>query len=199
MKHLNFIAFFFIYAGTLIHAQSEVLDNFSIDQTNGKVLLRWSIKSGNTCNGIEIYRSTDSITFQEIGDIQGTCGSSNYSVSYEFTDQEPIKNSKSYYRIKLGGNGYSQILSIEVIDVSSNQYLLRPNPITETGRIYFQNSNNSEFIFYVSDLMGNIVYSETIHSDFIEIKTDTFEPGHYLFIIQSTSKNITIKGKFQIL
>ena len=35
-----------------------ILSDFDIDVNQGKVLLAWTIKSGSTCNGIQIYRST---------------------------------------------------------------------------------------------------------------------------------------------
>jgi hypothetical protein len=52
-----------------------ILSDFDIDQSNGKVLLAWTIKSGSICNGMQIYRSKDSIDFVLIEDIQGVCGS----------------------------------------------------------------------------------------------------------------------------
>ena len=35
----------------------SILDDFAIDLNQGKVLLAWTIKSGNVCNGIQIYRN----------------------------------------------------------------------------------------------------------------------------------------------
>ncbi|MBA2421837.1 MAG: hypothetical protein H0V61_01240 [Chitinophagales bacterium] len=40
-----------------------ILGNFSLFQSNGKVYLNWYIVSGSSCNGIQIYRSTDSVMF----------------------------------------------------------------------------------------------------------------------------------------
>ena len=50
-----------------------ILGDFDIDQSNGKVLLAWTIKSGSVCNGMQIFRSKDSVNFVLIEDIQGVC------------------------------------------------------------------------------------------------------------------------------
>ena len=71
-----------------------ILDDFALDLNQGKVLLAWTIKSGNVCNGIQIYRSPteDSLNFELIEDIQGVCGDLSSPVTYTFTDEHPKQN-----------------------------------------------------------------------------------------------------------
>ena len=64
---LNIRVFFFICLLLSGKGNSQtILDEFSIDVTQGQVLLAWTIKSGSLCNGIQIYRSIDSLNFSEI-------------------------------------------------------------------------------------------------------------------------------------
>ncbi len=89
-----------------VYAQhNPIPGNFSLFENNGKVYLNWSIVSGSTCNGIQIYRSTDSVMFTQVGNIPGICGSSSSAISYNFIDDNPVKNKVNYYRLELGNNG----------------------------------------------------------------------------------------------
>ena len=123
-----------------------ILGDFDIDQSDGKVLLAWTIKSGSVCNGMQIFRSKDSVDFVLIEDIQGVCGDLSSSVSYTYTDQTPILNNYNYYKINFGGLEDSNILGIEVINILSNSYLLKPNPVTGASDLYFENDNQSEVV-----------------------------------------------------
>lgn len=197
----TFILFLIALIGLIpdFFAQTEILEQFYLDQVNGRVRLNWSIKSGNTCNGIDIERSEDSLYFQKTGDIEGTCGSSISVISYSFTDENPILNKKSYYRLKLGGSSYSQILSIEVIDVSANNYLLRPNPISESGQLYFKNDNHAEFDFIIYNQNGEEISRLRTTENLIIIKADDFLTGLYFFHLLSIENKTDIKGKIQII
>ena len=77
------------------------MDELSIDYSQGNVLLAWTIKSGSVCNGIQIYRSTDSLNFVIIENIDGACGDLASSVTYTYTDSEPINNKINYFKFEL--------------------------------------------------------------------------------------------------
>jgi len=93
--------------------KQEILENFKVFETNGQVLLNWQIVQGSTCFGIGILQSTNQLDFTEIGHIPGVCGASNDPLGYQFIDSNPIKNQFNYYRLNLGGYGYSEILAIK--------------------------------------------------------------------------------------
>jgi len=106
-------------ASVSVAQNHPILGKFSISENNGDVYLSWSIIAGSSCNGIQIYRSIDSINFSQIGDIPGVCGSVDFTQTYDFTDNNPVKNKVNYYRLELGNQDFSQIVSIEIIDISS--------------------------------------------------------------------------------
>ena len=83
---------------------NSILDNFTVFENNENVYLNWTIISGSTCNGIQIYRSTDNLSFTQIGSIARICGSSSQPRNYAFTDNNPEKNKFNCYRLELGGN-----------------------------------------------------------------------------------------------
>ncbi len=176
-----------------------LLADFDIDVSDGKVLLAWTINSGSTCNGMQIYRSKDSINFTLIKDIQGVCGNLSSPVSYTYTDQTPILNAINYYRINFGGQEDSPILGVEVINVLSNSYLLRPNPVTGAANLYFENDNQNEVVLKVFDDFGDVIYLEQTSSNKFVLDSTNFSSGMYYFSLENQKTSNVINGKAVIV
>lgn len=176
-----------------------ILGDFDIDQSNGKVLLAWTIKSGSVCNGMQIFRSKDSVNFVLIEDIQGVCGDLSSSVSYTYTDQTPILNNYNYYKINFGGLEDSNILGIEVINILSNSYLLKPNPVTGASDLYFENDNQSEVVLKVFDDFGDVIYIEETQANKFTLDSTSFSSGIYYFSLENKTTRNVINGKAVIL
>ena len=176
----------------------DVVSNLTASEFNGKMLISWSIKQGNTCNGIQILRSTDSINFNPIGSINGICGSTLEEVPYEFTDVAPVKNTINYYRLNMGGIGFSRIVNAEVIDVSANNYLLRPNPISDSTELHFTNNAANTVVFTVFNSQGQIVQSVTTIANKLILRKSDFESGTYFFSLIDQVKKSNIKGRFLV-
>ncbi len=180
-------------------AQSHpILGKFRVSVTDGVVFLSWAIVAGSTCNGIQIYRSTDSITFTQIGAIPGICGSTTFSQPYDFTDNNPAKNKVNYYRLELGGYGFSQTLSVELINLEFGNYQIRPNPITSEGKIYFSNDRKQEYRITLHNLNGAEVFSATTREDFFQINVLSLQSGAYIFNISDLENLPFAKGKLLI-
>jgi hypothetical protein len=190
----------FFYGTTFCRAQLEdILMQFDAVQTDNKIQLIFTIKAGNTCNGIQIYRSTDSLTFVEIGDIQGICGSSGRDESYSFTDNSPVGNKMNYYRLQLGTLGYSFIAKLFFIQPDGNKALLFPNPLTGETIITFLNTSREQVMLSVFNSGGISIYnsSPTKENKFWLNKED-YSPGLYFFNIISDGRPI-FNGKFTVL
>ncbi len=179
-------------------AQESILSHFGLDVSNGKVLLSWTIKSGSTCNGIDILRSTDSINFIEIGYIPGVCGDISSPKSYTFTDQNPVDNAINYYKIDLGGQEKSQVLGIEVIAVAENDYLLRPNPVADYAELRFSNSNQHSIVFTLYDLNGAVIHQEESISELIKIDATIIRNGMYHFTLVNKLSGKLITGRILV-
>ncbi|HLG40812.1 MAG TPA: T9SS type A sorting domain-containing protein [Chitinophagaceae bacterium] len=172
-----------------------ILDNFTAYLDNDKIILKWTIISGSTCNGIRIYRSGDTTSFSEIGSIAGICGSSSTSTPYEFSDEAPIPNQINYYRLELGTQGYSTFISIEFIKLASGNYLIRPNPVVDVATIYFQNDSHLPMKFTLTNASGNILQTkENITEDYIIFRREDLISGLYIFTIEYNG-DVKIKGK----
>ncbi|MGY8927636.1 MAG: hypothetical protein ACKVJC_10130, partial [Flavobacteriales bacterium] len=75
MKTASILLFMFIGFSSLSQNE-DVISHFSATEFNGKVLLTFAITQGNTCNGVVILHSTDSVNFTQVESIEGICGSS---------------------------------------------------------------------------------------------------------------------------
>ena len=179
-------------------SQETILDQFSAENVSGKVLLAWTIKSGNTCNGIRIYRSDDSLNYTEIGDIQGVCGNSGYAVNYTYQDDSPSLNKVNYYRLNLGGQGLTYSVSVQVIDVGQNDYFLEQNPIGAETKLYFKNLTGEPYFLTIYSADGMHKETKETSSDYFELNQFNYSTGLYYFVLSNSSTN-KIQGKFMVV
>lgn len=183
----------------LVQAQADpILGKFSLSESKGQVAISWQIIAGNTCNGIQIYRSIDAVNFTRIGYIGGICGSIYEPVNYFFTDTTPVKNAVNYYYLEFGGVGSSQVIAIEVIDKGHAGYQIRPHPIQHSGTIYFDAQVGEVYTLRLYDPTGKEIFSAKTSDDRFDVFTSAYAPGHYVFTISASGNGAGIKGKLII-
>jgi hypothetical protein len=199
-RKLGFLVLLNLFSIQIAFAQSNpLLGFFSASENKGSVYLSWQIVAGSTCNGIQIYRSTDNISFVQIGDIPGICGDISFAVDYDFTDIDPVKNAINYYRLELGNNGYSQVLAVEVIDIAKNGFQVRPNPAYGLSKILFENDNSTLHNLTIYNTLGELVFLDSGKNDFFEFDAGTFQNGTYFFTIATSSNNAILQGKVMVI
>jgi hypothetical protein len=197
MKYFFFFVLF-IFSAPLSAQNEDVIEYLNASEFNGKVLLSWSIMQGNTCNGIQVLHSTDSINFSQISSIEGICGSTQQSISYSFTDLSPEKNANNYYRLQLGGLGFSWIVSVEVIDLGMNTSIVRPNPLSKTSELLFDNEANFEVFISVYSSSGVLVNMQSTVSEQILLEKSKYTAGLYHYVLTSEESGVFGTGKFVV-
>ncbi len=199
MKLLISLCLFFTGITCSFAQNEDLLLQFSAVQVGNKVQLNFTIKAGNTCNGIVIYSSTDSTNLTEIGDIQGICGSSDRNESYTYIHHSPAKNTTNFYRLQLGVLGYTYITRLFFIQPEGNSALLFPHPLTGESVIRFLNASNEAVKLTIYDIDGKVIYeSNTIHGNSFGLSKEDFGPGLYLYSIDSDKRRL-FRGKFVVL
>lgn len=193
MKRAAFIAFPLFLLALLspgfLQAQSVELDNFSVFQHNDEVYLSWTISKGNSCNGIQIERSTDNQTFEIIGYIPGICGSPNFSQPFSHIDEKPQENQVNYYRLELGLQGYSETRQIEFLSVDDDGFQIRPNPAVDQARIVFENNRGELHELEIYSLSGRLVERISGNDNYFELPVDQYPAGLYLLRLTNTQNN----------
>lgn len=173
---------------------TEALDAITAIENDGKVYLRWTMKAGNTCNGIRIYRSLDSLSFNTIGQINGICGSSSESISYDFTDVNPQLNARNYYTIELGSLGFSKVVSIEVLDFSKG-IIIRPQPSNRNVEFVFKNDLSDVYYLQICTQQGKVMLEKSGIENRFEIDMSLYPNGIYVYRLFNTEKGELSSGK----
>ena len=183
-----------------IYAQNEeVVLNLTATEFNGKVLLSWAVTQGNTCNGILVQRGSDSTNYAQIGAIEGICGSTAETIDYQFTDPNPNVNETNYYRLSLGGIGFSYPVNVEVIDAGNQAYIVAPNPVSNESQLIFDNENHEEITISIFNERGALVHETRTTEQSISINRALFTQGVYLFVLKSTGVVESFSGKFTVI
>ncbi len=198
MKHwirFNIITFVSLLAFLPSHAQQTIiLDGFVGVAQAKQVQLRWIISAGETCNGTIIERSTDTVHWEFIGDIPGVCGSSSAAVPYNYIDESPAINTINFYRLELGGQGYSAVIGVPFYDYSEKGFVLIPNPASESATIYFSTSATETFTISLYSISGNLVKQSTGSGGSCRLNVSRLAAGTYLFVISRQGKK-NVSGK----
>ena len=202
LKHITVLLLVLLSVNLL--AQNEgpghpILDDFKVIEISGKVYIDVTISSGNTCNGITVWRSVDSLNFEQVGDVAGICGNASTPVSYSFIDENPIKNKTIYYKVELGGSGFTIPRSILIIDTQEFGFQIRPNPANEKAVIYFENPQSQEVELVLYDLAGNKMLELKSETNAFTIRTLELNKGLYFFSIGKTSSQNRTKGKIMVV
>jgi Secretion system C-terminal sorting domain len=190
-----------ITASFRINAQdTTLLENYEVFEVGGSVRITATIKSGLTCFGINFLRTEDTtLNFQSVGEIPGVCGSNTSSIRYDFTDLNPPKNKTLFYKIQMGGLGYSEILSIRIIDTGDKTYLVTPNPTSDHCRIYFKNELRQNTKLLLCDKNGVEVQAHETVENYFEIDLEDLPAGIYFFTaVNVETKMPNFKGKFAV-
>lgn len=190
-KFIGLVLFLAFFNGETFSQSHPILENFYLIETNGSVILNWTIKGGSTCNGIQIYRSTDTINYSQVGEIAGVCGNSSSPQPYTYTDDSPEKNKINYYKLQLGQEGFTTIISVEIIDVGNSGNQVRPNPAKDNARIYFKNEKNENSTLFMYGSSGTVVLNENSDTDYFDLDFSGIISGTYVFTIYQGNKSVT--------
>lgn len=174
------------------------LEDFQVSRFNTHVFLNWQLRHGNTCNGISIYRSTDSIQFTRIGLIPGICGSPTEAARYHFIDSDPELNRRNYYQLEFGGVGVSSIIGIDFLDFSLQGYQIWPNPSDTDTRIFIQNEEGQAYSLHVYIGTGVPFRIYNTSSDQFYLDTSAWPSGIFPFTIQNANGHVVSSGSLLV-
>lgn len=157
------------------------------------VRLSWAISAGNTCLGTNIQRSVDGIFFENIAVIAGVCGSPDVDVQYVFTDETPVENQVSYYRLELGTQGFSTPIAVEYIPLNGKGFNLRYDRISNTAFVHFENSERKQVEFNLYTIGGQILFSGQTSGSVIEVNMSGMPAQLFVLTIQNDRSPISVK------
>jgi hypothetical protein len=134
-----------------------------------EVLLQWSVASQSNNLGWEVYRSTDNVAFERIGELVFGDGTSDAFKSYSFTDSDPLRDQVVYYYLKQidldGTSARSEVIEVtlatavtqQALPVANALWQNFPNPFNPETTINFELSEEAVVTLTIYDLTGQVV------------------------------------------
>lgn len=176
--------------------ENQAIDALTLLSDNGQVHLRWTMKAGNTCNGIKIYRAVDARAFENIAIISGVCGSTFEDVLYEYRDSLPAINQRNYYYVALGELGNSAIVSIDVLNFSNNGVIIRRAHDGASIEFALLNPTLQEGTFRLIKPGGEIEFEQSGAINKVFIQADLLSSGLHIFQFNLSDGSARFMGKF---
>lgn len=190
----------FVMLGTSLFSQEvPTLSYFNITAGSKQVFLSWQLNAGATCLGMEIQRSEDGKSFEQVGKIGGICGDITKPISYSFIDETPPLNTTLYYRLELGQGAFTDTVKTELIDLNGFAIQIRPNPVKNNAKIYFSNESRMEHTLNLYDLTGRNLGSISSSESLFELENLSYPTGIYMYIIRSKDGTKNYSGKMMIV
>jgi hypothetical protein len=182
-------------SSTFLQAQQvhPIVADFSGISVRNAIRINWTIIGGNTCNGTLIQRSPDGNSFETIGEIAGICGSPDVDVPYVFIDENPEANQTNYYRLELGSQGFTTLLTVDFFPLNDDGYSLILDNISSKATIYFNNPNQLTTAFELFTLDGKIKATDETTDSKIIIHLEGLPAQLFILSISNTAGGFTVK------
>jgi hypothetical protein len=194
MPHVSkIISFVFI----LQTANAQLVDFYeaiTAIETPSGVLINWTMQEGNTCNGQIIQRSLDTISYADIGEISGICGSLLEPKAYNFIDENPVFNQPVFYRIFAGGRGYSFSISTFFMDIDYGDFLVRHDRTSNQIALFIKKLSSESYQLILFNTEGKELFFEPDAKSENYINLDHQYQGVLLItLLNKTNGNIFTK------
>ncbi len=155
------------------------LSVFRVDRLKDGNKIKWTTLSETNNSYFEIQRSSDNLSFETIGIVQGA-GNSNKIIDYIFYDNS-ISNSTVYYRLKQtdfdGKFEFSKHIAVN--NIYDNKVVLFPNPATKNEAFKII-AKHGDFI-KIYNIAGQLVFAESYNSELRDVVIG--ESGIYFIIV----------------
>ena len=160
-------------------AQNEGIPylDFSLSNSGSNALVTWTVKAGNTCQDVEVWRGTDSLNLKEIYTYPGICGDDDSSKVYSYTDKPPVAGITYYYRIVIITN---RTKIKKVLIPPSEGLSVYPNPATETLNLVYS-LQNKLYSIEIFDSKGNIIEVFENPESFTRLDISDWTSGVYFY------------------
>lgn len=157
--------------------------SFAATFEQSKINLHWMTAAEEDVQGFALERSTDGISFQQVGFIDSK-GNSTHGHSYDFADSREVKRGQIYYyrliQQEVNGNK-SQVcdaLSVSTGESAISSVSVRPNPIREMVEVTIHSSTIGEVDLHVYDVLGHSVCIKNANALHQGINTYTMQLNH---------------------
>ncbi|HRH69772.1 MAG TPA: T9SS type A sorting domain-containing protein [Flavobacteriales bacterium] len=180
---------------TILAQEHPIIAAYTLTELEGGIRIDWTIQGGSTCNGQDVERSTDGVTFAQVHRIAGICGSTSNAVPYDWVDNAPPEFSTVYYRLKLGLDGYSSVKSIVFDQLTASDQRFFPSPMADEATLVLNIPSSSSFDLEIADSRGRAVFLRSaVQGNTIRFTLPGAAAGTYSY--RATSGSRVFTGQF---
>ncbi|MBK9147797.1 MAG: T9SS type A sorting domain-containing protein [Flavobacteriales bacterium] len=104
------------------------IQSFTLTELDGRIHVEWVMTGGSTCDGSQVERSTDGVSFEVVHRIEGLCGDPAFPVPFGWYDEAPPEMSIVHYRIAFSGLGRSSAKAVEFRQLIGSEMRVFPSP-----------------------------------------------------------------------
>lgn len=171
--------------------------DYSVTLSNDEknVNMSWDVTDEVDVNYYSIERSTDDENYSSIGKIFAHNNTSK-STSYDFIDENPVMGISYYRLMEIDNNGIEYKYGKHVINKTTQDLSIYPNPISDDLNISFGNFLNEGAKIMVYDVLGNLVYDRELAERKSSIKIDMNDAKKGMYFLVIKSKDGDLQQKF---
>lgn len=174
--------------GDLNYTQLPVeLITFEAAVNENVVHITWSTATEENNSHFDIERSSDGVTYERIGTIDGN-GTTFDQQDYEFEDKN-VQTGRHYYRLKqVDYDGQFEYSGVLTVDFSAEiSVAIAPNPITQNSKLNIRLTQFENVDFVIFDMTGKIVKT---YFDIDEngIHINDLDSGIYIYQIRQAQQ-----------
>lgn len=162
----------------------ELID-FTAEEFNGNVLLKWKTASETNNNHFQIQRSIDGIRFDYLDLLEGA-GTTNQVTEYSYEDKTPL-NGRTYYRLKqVDLDGSFEYSPIRQVYLESNGISIYPSPAKDFVTVRSLKIQNADATIEIVNADARLIHRYVLAKE-DGIKTISlvdFDPGVYFVRIK---------------
>lgn len=171
----------------------RLVDIGVIQETSEYVQIFWKTASETDNDYFTIERSTNGVSFQNIGEVPSAYNTSNFDVEYAFCDENPL-DSKVYYRVKQtdfnGDFEYSPVIALYSFSTESIQVYSNSN---QHEIIVNSKYDLTEFInISIVDNVGKVCSFKKRANNTIQIQN--LSAGMYFITLQHKTGKVFCKS-----
>lgn len=182
-KMVFFLSALLLQVTCCLSQGDSLFRDFSIRQINNEVLVHFIVKGGIQCNGVNVERSVDGISFASIYEFPGICGNPSADESYSFTDHIPVKNKINKYRLQIGNTGlFSETKTIYFYYYQKGEVLIAPHPCTQCT-LRFSNEKKEACEISLYNQLGQLEMKYITKEDFLVLGENSSGKGIYYITV----------------
>jgi len=110
-----------------------------------------------------------------------------------FIDENPEANQTNYYRLELGSQGFTTLLTVDFFPLNDDGYSLILDNISSKATIYFNNPNQLTTAFELFTLDGKIKATDETTDSKIIIHLEGLPAQLFILSISNTAGGFTVK------